>query len=95
MQNQLAASVVRTIKVPAYYSHHWERNGNPSGVWSMGETRPKPENIREGFFVVYHPEQELQIEDIFVVTERLHGAAYRIEEYKPPKTKKKWWEIWK
>lgn len=77
----------KKLKIPAHYCQHW-KDGTPTGIWWLesgnDSGRPELDKIGEGFFVTYHPEQELESETVLFTCDRIKGLAMRIKQYKPP-----------
>lgn len=67
-----------TKRLPAFFSTHWEKDGQPSGSFWHGKQPPNPASIPEGCFCVYHPENEIEITMLPCLVERKYGSAYKI-----------------
>jgi hypothetical protein len=68
------------MKVPAYWTLHWNKTGLPTGSWWAAKDAPKITDFPEGFFGVFHPEQEIQETLMPCITERRGGFINKIKE---------------
>lgn len=67
-------------KVSAYWTQHWKHTGVPTGAWWAAKDAPKLSDINDGFFVVFHPEQDIQETMLPCIAERRGGFLKKITE---------------
>lgn len=69
-----------TTKVPSYWTQHWKNSGQPTGAWFTGKDTPSISYINDGFFLVFHPEQEIETTMLPCLAERRGGFVQKLHE---------------
>lgn len=68
------------MKVPSYWTQHWKNTGQPTGGWWAGKDAPNISYINDGFFLVFHPEQEIEQTMLPCIAERRGGFIQKLRE---------------